>query len=133
MDFTDGRADDIGTELPRSVLDHEARGEVADYDAFPVSRFPFPAQDRPYGKRERVIFSDRRPGLVHDREAIDVRVHGDAYLRARAPHQGREVAEVLRNRLRRAGKAAVRFEVDPRDGRPLSPRAGADSGETRQI
>src|SRR5947208_4636128 len=117
MDLPHRSPHHLGAALASGVLHDKAGRKIAHHDTLTAlaALAALAAHCRPDGKRERVVFPDRFPGLVDNRQAVDVRIDRDSERGARTFDQRRQPAEVLRNRFRRSWETAVRLEVDARD------------------
>ncbi len=109
--LTDGGANDRCAAVAGRILDDHRGREIA-YDGLPV---PFLTEQRANRKRQRVVLTDRFAPLVDERQAIDIGIHGDAYVGFVPAHQGAEGLQVFGQGLRGARETAVRLEVDGGD------------------
>jgi len=95
--------------LGGDVVHYPAGREVGHYWA---QRAGVATQHYGCRKRQRIVLANRPSGLVHDSQAVYVRVSGKAHVGPTFGNQRFELAKISRDGLRRMREAAVRLEVD---------------------
>ncbi len=108
---------DVG--LPGHGLDDLTGGEVGHHRPLAMG------EDQPGHQGEGVVLSDGPTPLIHQRQTVRIRIHGQAEIGIDLGHASAKRYEVLGNRLRLAGEATVGLEIESHD---LTAQAGEQLG-----